>query len=431
VLVSEADRLYVECVRPQQADGQAQATALATAFEAFNSSDPVLCKAAGTGGLDILWLPLAATGRCCGVVGVEAAFSGGPPADGVKMAAALCGFCATHIDNLREREQLKRQCLNLHEAVQASHRFVGSSPALQRVYGAVGQAAGAEFPVLVTGETGTGKELAAKAVHNLSRRGGKPYIICNCVAVPESLIEAELFGYAPLSGIANANPKGKLGRFQLADGGTIFLDEVGDFSPETQVKLLRVLEDFVVEPLGSTQPVRVDVRVIAATNRDLKAMIARGSFREDLYHRLNVLHVLLPPLRERAVDILLLAAYFLETVVAPPLNEEIEITKDAAAALLSYRWPGNVRELRNEIVRAAYSTTTGRLEPEQFALDGSGRQQALRTLRQAEKEHIEVALKAANGNKRKAAQMLDISPQTLYDKIKDYKIDSREGDTKD
>jgi transcriptional regulator with PAS, ATPase and Fis domain len=238
-----------------------------------------------------------------------------------------------------------------------------------------------------------------------------------------------MFGYAPHSGISYSNPQGKAGTFEFADGGTIFLDEIGDFSTAMQAKLLRVLEDGCVQRVGSNDIIEVDVRVVAATNKDIRAMIDEGTFRADLYHRINCLQIALPPLRDRESDILLLAAHFLEQHVSPPLREKLHITHETARVLTSYPWPGNVRELRNAILRASLSATGAKLEPEHLLpeitgyLDEPG---VIRTLIQVEKEHIQTVLRAANGNKRKAAELLDISPQTLYNKMKEYNVGVRD-----
>ena len=426
VLLREGDRLDCAAVRPQSlADGPLSATNASAAYEALDTRAAVVGVGKGAEARDTLCIPLVVGEAATGVIGVEGKFREQSPIDGLDVAEAICGLCAAHIENARELSRLKRQCTKLHEALRANRRLVGSSPVLQEVYARLNQAAQYGYPVLITGETGTGKEVVARAIHQLSERHDRRFVACNCAAIPESLLESEMFGYAPHSGIANADPNGRPGKFEMAHEGTIFLDEIGDFSANTQAKLLRILEDCVVERIGSNEPMQIDVQVVAATNRDVQAMIADGAFREDLYHRINCLQITLPPLRDRESDILLLAAYFLEQDVPPPLNENLRITKETARLLSSYHWPGNIRQLRNAIRAAATRATTNRLDPEHFDLEDArqlGASLPIKTLRQMEKEHIEYVLRAVDGNKRDAARMLDISPQTLYNKIKEYGI---------
>jgi len=411
----------IRCLAAVPADaslGELVAGKAELVYQAVESRTPVV-------GGGLICIPIPAGASALGVVGVEGQYDR-RPIQGLDLAVALCGLCGLHVENAREYARLKQQCIRLYEAVQSKHRFVGSSPVLDRVYATINQAAQCDLPLLITGETGTGKELIARAVHDLSRRSQGPFVAVNCATTVENLLESEMFGYAPLSGIANANPKGKPGKFELADGGTIFLDEVGDFPLHMQAKLLRVLEDSMVERIGAEKPTRVNLRVIAATNRNLQKMVAEGRFREDLYFRLNCLQVTLPPLRERASDILLLAAYFLEH---PPTGLEntskIRITRDVAQFLLSHPLPGNVRQLRNSIWRAASFATGGKLDLRDFPsdmTDAASPASVAKPLRQVEREHIQRALETTGGNKRKAAQMLGISHQTLYTKMKDYGI---------
>src|SRR5271165_4017836 len=224
-------------------------------------------------------------------------------------------------------------------------QIIGSSPALESVLEQVAQVAPTDATVLVQGETGTGKELIARAIHNLSSRCGRPFIKLNCAAIPFDLLESELFGHE--KGAFTGAIAQKIGRFELADKGTLFLDEVGDIPPALQPKLLRVLQEQEFERLGSTRTHQVDVRLVAATNRDLKEMVKRGEFRSDLYYRLNVFPVLLPPLRERREDIPALVTHFVE-IYARRMDKQIEhISPETMSALSSHAWPGNIRELQN------------------------------------------------------------------------------------
>lgn len=288
--------------------------------------------------------------------------------------------------------------------------------------------------ILISGESGTGKELLAHAIHCASPRKNAPFIKVNCAAVPEHLLESELFGYEEGS-FTGAKKGGKLGKFELADGGTIFLDEIGDMQLAMQAKLLRVLQEREVEKIGRTSAIRVDVRVIAATNKDLEQMVKEKKFREDLYYRLNVIDLHLPALRDRREDIPLLIEYFLKT-----LNQELGrkikgITPEAEELLVNYDWPGNVRELRNSLERAMALTMNEVLDVEDFkGLSGhepsdkkTSQKASVETLaeavEQAEKEAIKNALSYTNYNKVAAARLLGVHRSLLYRKLKQLGLD--------
>ncbi|MEC7814694.1 MAG: sigma 54-interacting transcriptional regulator [Pseudomonadota bacterium] len=307
--------------------------------------------------------------------------------------------------------------------------FVGASPAALEVKRRARLAAGRDMPVLLLGETGTGKEVLAQAIHSVSARADKPFVGVNVAAVPENLLEAEFFGVAP-GAYTGADRRTRDGKFQLANGGTLFLDEVGDMPLPLQAKLLRALQEGEIEPLGSNAVSRVDVRVIAATSRNLEAMIAEGQFRSDLYYRLNVLEITIPPLRERLADLGVLCEALLGEICA---GQDLrgEITDAGVTALGAYDWPGNVRELRNVLERALTMTEDGDL------LDADAifrvlpkvprRQPGLSPLRpvrplaqslaEAEASAIEAALVASRGNRTQAARMLGISRSVLYEKL--------------
>ena len=265
----------------------------------------------------------------------------------VGLAMKVARLVAADRQRLVEENQQLR--LELRERYDLRH-LIGHSHAMQRVYEAVAQAAPSSTTVLIRGESGTGKELVAHALHYNSPRAEKPFIKVSCGALPENLIESELFGYEP-GAFTDARHQ-KKGRFELAHGGTLFLDEVGELSPATQVKLLRVLQEREFERLGGVQPVKVDVRLIAATHRDLEAAVKAGTFREDLYYRLHVFELFMPPLRERQADILLLADHFVEKIAAAQGKDVRRISTSAIDMLVAYHWPGNVRELENAIERA-------------------------------------------------------------------------------
>ncbi len=302
--------------------------------------------------------------------------------------------------------------------------IIGESPAIAKVRSLISTVAPREATVLVTGPSGTGKELVARAIHALSPRAEKNLVAINCAAFPETLLEAELFGYE--RGAFTGADKAKQGRFELADGGTLFLDEIGEMPLTMQVKLLRVLEDRRIQRLGSVREIPLDIRIIAATNRDLDRLIAEQRFREDLYYRLNVVQINLPPLAERAGDVLLLTQKFVEKY-ARKIGKRIDgVAPDAAALLRSYSWPGNVRELENIIERAIVLTNdhqitradlTGLSDP---VVPSAHRE--IRTLAEVEREQILLALEQLDWNHGQTAERLGIHRNTLRLKIKEYKL---------
>jgi formate hydrogenlyase transcriptional activator len=307
--------------------------------------------------------------------------------------------------------------------------IVGSSVALKRVLGEVARVAPVDSTVLISGETGTGKELVARAIHKRSGRADRAFIRVNCAAIPPSLIASELFGHE--KGAFTGATQRRLGRFEAADGGTIFLDEVGDLPAETQVILLRVLQEREFERIGGTATIGVDVRVLAATNCDLKAAVARGAFREDLYYRLNVVPIRLPPLRERLDDLPLLVEYLVQRYAAKAGKRFSRVTRPTLDLFRSYSWPGNVRELQNVIERAVVLS-----EGETFSVDESWltsdsqrsatASQPLSAVADRERELIEAALAQSGGRiagPSGAAAKLGIPRQTLDSKIKAFGID--------
>lgn len=307
--------------------------------------------------------------------------------------------------------------------------FVGASPAALEVKRRARLAAGRDMPVLLLGETGTGKEVLAQAIHAVSGRADKPFVGVNVAAVPDNLLEAEFFGVAP-GAYTGADRRTRDGKFLRADGGTLFLDEVGDMPLALQVKLLRALQEGEVEPLGSNKVASVDIRVIAATSRPLEAMVAEGSFRSDLYYRLNVLEIPIPPLRDRLVDLGVLCEALLGDI-CDGLEMRGEITDAGVAALSSYDWPGNIRELRNVLERAlTMGEDSGLLDADAIfkALPRSDRRTVFaptlkpvrplaRTLAEAEAHAVEEALVACRGNRTRAAKLLGISRSVLYQKL--------------
>lgn len=306
--------------------------------------------------------------------------------------------------------------------------IIGHSPQMQRVFDVLGQVASTTATVLILGESGTGKELVAQALHQNSQRKERPFAAVNCAALSEGLIESELFGH--VKGAFTGAVSHKEGRFKYADGGTLFLDEVGDMPLETQAKLLRVLENREVVPVGGNESVAVDVRLVAATNRDLRAMVQAGTFREDLLFRLQVISVDLPPLRDRTGDIPLLIEHFIGEFADEHAKSVAGIGPEARAALVRYPWPGNVRELRNALENMVLLSRGETLEfgdVPVHVLDGDvtvpvsgGFDMTGRTLKETERELISQNLALYDGNREKTAKSLGIGERTLYRKIKEY-----------
>jgi Nif-specific regulatory protein len=327
---------------------------------------------------------------------------------------------------LDENTKLRRELTERYDI----RNIVGSSRAMQAVYEQVAQVAHASTTVLVRGESGTGKELVAHAIHYSSPRAKKPFVKVSCAALPESLIESELFGYEP-GAFTDARAL-KKGRFELAHGGTIFLDEIGELTPATQVKLLRVLQEREIERLGGVQAIKVNVRVIAATNKDLEASVKEGAFREDLYYRLNVYSIYMPPLRERKTDIPLLADHFVEKHAAAHAKDVRRIATSAIDMLMSYHWPGNVRELENCIERAVLVCEGGaihahHLPPTLQTAEVSGtlpRQSLKEALDAYEKDLVQDTLKSARGNRARAARLLHTTERILAYAVKKHGIDT-------
>jgi DNA-binding NtrC family response regulator len=335
--------------------------------------------------------------------------------------------------------RLQQENRLLRHQLKTKYRFenlIGTSLAMQRVFQLIEKVADAESTVLILGESGTGKELVARAIHFNSHRAEKPLIPVNCGAIPESLLESELFGHE--RGAFTGAARTRMGRFELANGGTIFLDEVGDMSPALQVKLLRVLQEQNFERVGGTKGIRVDVRIIAATNRNIEQAVARGEFREDLYYRLSVIPLNLPPLRERKEDIPLLLQHFMDQFNRLRDRKLQGFSPRTLHMLTNYSWPGNVRELENLVDRLVVLKGQGIIDPEDlpekmqttwtpaqpaaameipdegFCLDIA--------IRELERELIARALQKADGVKNKAAQLLGIKRTTLIEKLKRYSL---------
>ena len=315
------------------------------------------------------------------------------------------------------------------------HGIIGTSDRMKEVYTLIEQVAATNATVLITGESGTGKELVAKAIHECSRRANGPFIAVNCAALPESIIESELFGHE--KGAFTGATSTRQGRFELARDGTLFLDEIGDLSPAIQVKLLRILQERSFERVGGNKPIKTNARIIAATNRDLASAVKEGLFREDLYFRLNVFPIHVPPLRERGADILLLADYFVEkysAILKEPLGKPVKrISSPALDLLMIYHWPGNVRELENCIERAVIVSNDGvihsyNLPPSLQSATSTGTEPSSTldgSIARLEKEMLVEALKIERGNSAKAAQRLGITERRFRLALERYNIDYR------
>jgi len=335
------------------------------------------------------------------------------------------------IDKALAESALRRENENLRAQLRERYGLPGliaRSPAMQTILDLVARVAPTDATVLIQGESGTGKEVIAKAVHHASTRAAKPFVAINCGAVPETLLESELFGY--VRGAFTGAGVSKIGLFEEADGGTLFLDEIAEMPAALQVKLLRALQSGEIRRLGATQASTIDVRVIAATHGDLATLISAGTFREDLFYRLNVIQVLLPPLRDRREDLPALAEHFLARA-ATKLGRELRLSPPALERLLRYPWPGNVRELENAIERAAILARTTTVEPDDLPPHVSaglqlGPSPALPqqiSLAEAERIHILQTLERFGGNHSGAAEALGIGRTTLWRKLKEYGID--------
>ena len=335
---------------------------------------------------------------------------------------------SVHIRSLEEENRRLRQIVGKVKA--PSIDIIGSSKVMQELFGLIAQVADSGTTVLIHGETGTGKELVARSIHmNSSRRKG-PLVQVNCAAIPDTLIESELFGHE--KGAFTGAAARKRGWFEAADGGTLFLDEIGEMSSHLQVKLLRVIQERVVERVGGTEPIRVDFRLIAATNRDLRAAVAAGRFREDLYYRLSVLSLKVPPLRERREDIPLLVSHFLRQSSQREGKRVTSLSPEAMERLIQYPWPGNVRELENAVERAVVVATSAQLSlamlPEEIQEWSPAGRTAPRpleefTLEEMERFLIEKTLERTGGNKSEAARLLKVHRRSIYNRMKKYGLE--------
>ena len=316
------------------------------------------------------------------------------------------------------------EILGVGKNLDINEEFVGSSQGILNVFSMIRKVAPTDIPVLITGESGTGKELTAMAIHERSNRRNKPFVTINCAAIPDNLLEAELFGHE--KGSFTGAHATKMGKFEYADGGTIFLDEIGELSINLQSKLLRFLEDKIVERVGSHEGRKIDVRLIAATNRDLKSVIAKGSFRKDLFYRLDVFNINLPPVRDRREDKIILARFFLNKF-SKEMNLSKTLNSEAIDAIKSYDWPGNVREIINKVRRAVVMSKDTAVTPVDLDLSVPAMQMetmtSLKEVRYSiEKQKLHEALRHCNNNISKVARVLGISRPSVYSLRKKYNI---------
>ncbi|MBS1794647.1 MAG: sigma 54-interacting transcriptional regulator [Acidobacteria bacterium] len=391
---------------------------------AFKNADSLL--AARTDSL--LCVPLAAGGESAGLIYLDT----DDPARGfdenhLQFAAAVAGIFSVVLENVRHLERLESENLRLRREIRLEHNMIGESAAMQKVFRFIEKVAAADTTVLIRGESGTGKELAAAAIHENSERSAKPFVAINCAALQDNLLESELFGHE--RGAFTTAVAQKKGKFEIADGGTIFLDEVGEMSLAMQVKLLRVLQEREFERVGGTRPIRVDVRVVAATNRALEDEIKNGNFRSDLYYRLNVVELRMPPLRERREDILPLAEHFVAKY-GPKCKRKVDgISREARHLLTNYDFPGNVRELENAIERAVVLGGTEFVLPEDLPetmSEAAGAETPVleyqKAVNEMKKSLILKTLAQAGGSYTEAARILGLHPANLHRLIRTLNV---------
>ena len=339
---------------------------------------------------------------------------------------------ALTLERAFKHRRLQEQVKLLSEAVERTERYdelIGESPAMHKLYDQLSRIADSETSVLLMGESGTGKELAARSLHKRSRRSGKPFVAVNCAALPETLLESELFGHA--RGAFTDARSDRKGLFVQAEGGTLFLDEITEMPLTMQPKLLRALEESAVRPVGGDQELPFDARILAATNRDLESAVEEGRFRKDLYYRINVIQLELPPLRSRGTDTLLLAQHFVEQFAARSGKQVRGISEAVGERLLAYAWPGNVRELRNVIERAVALTRYDKLAVEDLpekirdwrssqVFIGGDDPSELVPMEEVERRYILHVVRSVEGNKTLAARVLGLDRKTLYRKLRQY-----------
>lgn len=377
----------------------------------------------------VLAVPLVLFDKVLGIIYLDTTDPGAPfDEDHLQLVTAIANIASVSLQNVRRFESLENENAELRANVSIEHNMVGESARMTELYTMISRIAPTDSTVLIRGESGTGKELAARAIQVNSPRAAKTFVAVNCAALTESLLESELFGHekGAFTG-AIAQKKGKL---EMADGGTIFLDEIGELAPLMQAKLLRVLQEREFERVGGTRTIKVDLRLIAATNKDLEEAIRRGEFRQDLYYRLNVVSLEMPPLRERKEDIPLLASFFVEKYGRKCRQLSMKMSKEARMRLVNYDWPGNVRELENVIERAVVLSSTDTIMPEDLpeALLETESPSSVSTTKyhdavQETKKHLILqAVQQASGNYTEAAKLLGVHPNYLHRLIRNMNL---------
>jgi Nif-specific regulatory protein len=377
----------------------------------------------------VLAAPIVALARTLGVLYLDSRIPSAPfHEDHLELAGSVGAILGLALENARRLEWLETENLRLQEAIGLRHEMVGGGPRMREVYQFVSKVAPTNSTVLIHGESGTGKELVARAIHHNSQRADLPFLAVNCAALSESLLESELFGHE--KGAFTGAYAQKRGKLELADRGTVFLDEVGEMPPACQARLLRVIQEREFERVGGTRTIRSDIRLIAATNRDLKAAIERGTFRTDLYHRLNVVSLTMPPLRDRREDIPLLASYFVSRRGKQARRRVTGIAREALACLQAYDWPGNVRELENAIERAVVLGSTDLILPEDLpeaVFESSPTETRAiggyhEAVRNEKVRAIVGAIEQAGGSFTEAAKLLGIHPNYLHRLVRNLNL---------
>jgi transcriptional regulator with GAF, ATPase, and Fis domain len=432
------DELVVQTVRPAQTPSRVHINR-ATVRRAISEGAGMLCNDAtssdafGSTGHNasspLMIVPMTFRQRTLGAIYLIAASGATFTDDHLQLTTAVGRISAIAIDNIRQFAALERQTDRLQADLNLSHQMIGESALVRQVYARIAKVARVDTTILITGETGTGKELAARAIHLNSARARRPFVAINCAALTESLLETELFGHER-GAFTNAFAQ-KKGKLELADGGTVFLDEVGELAPALQSKLLRVLQEREFERVGGTHPIKVDVRILSATNRNLSAGVAAGKFREDLYFRLNVVSMHLPPLRERRDDLPALARHFLSVYARKAGRRVTAISAAAMQCLVAYDWPGNVRELENAIERACVLGSSDQILPEDLpesVIETTPRGQSetgaafQACVLDAKRHAVISAFRQAGGNYTETAKALGIHPNYLHRLIRNLEI---------
>jgi len=377
----------------------------------------------------IACVPLKADNKIIGVFEIIDKVDGSPiREEDMKMLSVIADMASTAIVNARKIEQVKNENRNLKEEIGDKYKIIGESRGLIKVISDALKVANSKTSTLILGESGTGKELLARLIHHAGPRKSMPLIVLNCAALPETLLESELFGHE--KGAFTGATNRKIGKFELADSGTIFLDEIGEMSPAMQAKLLQILQEGIFYRLGGLESIKTDVRVIAATNRDIVKEVSEERFREDLFYRLNVVQISMPPLRERKEDIPLLADYFLKIFKSETGLQDLKLSENAMERMLEYKWPGNVRELKNAIERAVVMGNGKVIMSDDLPISRTKTDPSVidagLTLKEAldrfKKDFVKKTLEKTDGNRSKAAKIMDIQRTYLSRLISEYDL---------